>query len=327
MIPEFPSFKKIELSDKNEIEEFVSNFPPYSAFNFTNLFAWDIRNDRGISKLNGNLVILLTDYETSEPFLTFIGVNKCEETIAKLLYFANESKISPNLRFITEESIKDIKSSDIIITEDRDNFDYIFSPNELAKFQGIKFKKHRHLARKFEKDNPSVVFELKDLTDLSVPEIVSSVLHQWECQKKAQNKCVDLRFEEKALYRLLDNVQNNNLILSCISVRNRIIGFSIDELLPNHSVMSHFIKADSSFKGIYEFFNQKLAQHFVTLNIELWNWQQDLNINNLRETKLGYRPVSFLKRYTVCYSEIHNDSKKIKVEDTNLLIQQITNIK
>lgn len=299
MIPEFPNFKKLELSDKNEIEKFVSKFPPYSAFNFTNLFAWNIRDDRKISKLNGNLVVLFTDYETKEPFLSFLGTNKCKDTALELLYFADKSKISLKLRFITEESIKKLRSANLHIEEDRDNFDYLFSTLKLSKLQGIKFKKHRHLTTRFSKEYPNAVFQLENLNDLSTQEKIYHVLRQWENGKKIQNKTCDLRFEEKALYRLLKSVKSHKLILACIFLHKVMIGFSIDEILSNQNAMSHFIKANNSYRGIYEFLNKELAKYLESQDVKVWNWQQDLNITNLRKTKLGYRPIAFLKRYIV----------------------------
>lgn len=304
MIPEFPNFKKIELSDKKEIEGYVSKFPPYSTFNFTNLLMWDVKNNREVSKLNGNLVFLYSVFFAEKSFLSFLGENKCEDTALTLLSFANNNpKIYPELRFITEESAKQMQSANLRIKEDRNNFDYLFSPSKLAELQGIKFKELRRLARRFSEEYPDAVFQLKDLSDLSIQNKIHLMLRQWECRKKAQNKICDLKFEEKALSRLLENAKSHKLILSCIFLHDVMLGFSIDEVLPNQNAIAHFIKADNSFRGIYEFLNKELAQYLTTLDVLSWNWQQDLNIKSLRETKLGYRPIAFLKRYTVSTHE------------------------
>ena len=81
MIPTFPNFKKLEISDKKEVEEYTSNFPPYSDFNFTSLWAWDTNEKRMISKLNGNLVVQFTDYITCEPFFSFLDYSSHSNTI------------------------------------------------------------------------------------------------------------------------------------------------------------------------------------------------------------------------------------------------------
>ena len=306
MIPEFPNFKKIELSDKKEIEAYVSKFPPYSTFNFTNLWTWDVKNNREVSKLNGNLVFLYSVFFAEKSFLSFLGDNKCEDTALALLFFAkNNPNMYPELRFITEESAKQMQSANLYIKEDRDNFDYLFSPHKLAELQGIKFKEIRRIARKFSEKYPDAVFQLRDLSDLSIQNKIHLMLRQWEYRKKAQNKTCDLKFEEKALGRLLKNAKSHKLILSCVFLHDEMLGFSIDEVLPNGNAIAHFIKADNSFRGIYEFLNRELAQYLSTLNVMSWNWQQDLNIKNLRETKLGYRPIAFLKRYTVSLNDAH----------------------
>ena len=67
MIPQFPEFKSLELSDKKDIESFTKRFPPYSDFNFVSMWSWDIKEEIRISQLNGNLVVRFTDYLTGKP--------------------------------------------------------------------------------------------------------------------------------------------------------------------------------------------------------------------------------------------------------------------
>lgn len=74
MIPEFPQFKVLELSDKGDIEVFTKKFPPYSDFNFVSMWSWDIKGDMRISQLNDNLVVRFTDYLTGNPFFSFFGL-------------------------------------------------------------------------------------------------------------------------------------------------------------------------------------------------------------------------------------------------------------
>jgi len=321
MIPEFPQFKNLQLSDKEEIEKIASKFPPYSAFNFTNLWAWDVRGDRKLSKLNGNLVVLFTNYNTQEPYLSFLGINKCEDTTFKLLNFAEESKIFPKLCFITKETIQHLQSSSLHIEEDCDNSDYIFSPSRLAELCGSELKDQRHLARRFRRENPDAVFSFENLSDPSIQEKIHSVLRQWENRKKSQNKPFDLRFEEKALRRLLETADTHKLTLSCVHLHDAMLGFSIDEILPSQNVIAHFIKADNFYRGIYEFINKELAQHLVNCSATSWNWQQDLNIENLRKTKISYRPIALLKRYTVSLSPAVN-KKNITIKKRLLFWQK-----
>lgn len=302
MIPIFPAFKRISLDDELDIKFYTNKYKPYSSFNFTNVWAWNTKEKRMISKLNDNLVFYLTDYKTSEPFLSFLGTNDVEDTTRKLIEYAIESKISPTLRFLMKESVNEIKTSDIKIDEDVDSFDYIFSLSQLANPQGSKFKTKRHLANRFQVENPDAIFKICDLNDINVQKQIISVLRRWENNKKNDNKIYDLEHEEIAICRLLKTASKHKLILSCIYLHDVMLGFSIDEVLPDNYAIAHFIKADNSFKGIYEFFNEKISQHLLKQGVLLWNWQQDLNIEGLRQLKTSYHPVGFLKKYSVSFN-------------------------
>src|SRR3989338_2938897 len=56
MIPQFPQFKRVEITDREAVEAHTHKYEPYSDFNFTSLWAWDTNGERMISELNGNLV-------------------------------------------------------------------------------------------------------------------------------------------------------------------------------------------------------------------------------------------------------------------------------
>ena len=92
MIPEFPHFKRIELADRAQLETLLP-YTPYSDFVFTNLWCWNINNKRKISLLYGNLVVLMTDYITNRPHLSFYGHRKPVRTARTLLQYAQEHDI------------------------------------------------------------------------------------------------------------------------------------------------------------------------------------------------------------------------------------------
>ncbi len=321
MIPAFPEFKKISTDDREAVESYTRRYQPYSDFNFTNLWAWDTSGERMISELKGNFVVRFTDYKTCEHLLSFLGSNESESTARQLLHFAEASGVSPILRFITEESMQNLQNSNLYVEEDQDNFDYIFSVSELVALQGSKFKGKRHLAEGFLREYPDVLFESRELSDVFVQEQIISVLRRWEDKKKLDNKTYDLGHEKKALSRLLETANKHKLILSCIFLHDAMIGFSIDEIVPHQYAISHFFKADNSFKGISEFLNEKVAQYLVVHDVVLWNWQQDLGIEDLRRSKMSYRPVNFLKKYRVSFGpqKIKHGEEKNAIEHTSVV--------
>ena len=114
MIPQFPKFKKLELSDKKDVEEFTLKYPPYSDHNFAGTWSWDVKDEMQISKLNNNYVIRFINYITGEPFYTFLGETKVNETAKELLEFSIKEKIKPQLELIPEEVAQKLDTKSLI---------------------------------------------------------------------------------------------------------------------------------------------------------------------------------------------------------------------
>jgi hypothetical protein len=298
MIPKFPDFKIIEVDDRKAVESYTHRHLPYSDFNFTSLWAWDTSNERMISDLNGNLAVRFTDYKTNELFFSFLGANKPEQTASELIQFAKATNVSPVLRLIPEESAVGIKSA-FNAEEDRNNYDYVYSTSELAVLKGLKFKGMRHLSKRFLREYPDARFEISNLNDTDTQKHIIAVLRMWENEKKCDRKGYELEHEEAALNRLFQTASDHQLMVSSIFCGDDMICFSIDEILPNQYAIAHFLKAGNSFTGASDFINVKVAHHLESNDIAMWNWEQDLGLESLHRQKMSYRPVGFLKKYTL----------------------------
>jgi len=72
----------------------------------------------------------------------------------------------------------------------------------------------------------------------------------------------------------------------------------VAESLPDETLLIHFEKADPEYKGGYQAINQMFLDHikakFTTVNRE-----QDLDDEGLRQAKLSYHPVDFLRKFKV----------------------------
>src|SRR4051812_16029246 len=100
MIPKFPDFKRLEISDRADVEAITKQFPPSSDFNFTSMWCWDTHGEIRLSQLNGNLIVKFTDYLTGEPFFSFVGTNKVNETAEKLLELSKKEALVQKLKLV-----------------------------------------------------------------------------------------------------------------------------------------------------------------------------------------------------------------------------------
>jgi len=300
MIPEFPDFKNFELSDKEEVEKnFTNKFSPHSDFNFTSLWLWDIDGKMMLSQLNGNLVVFFQDYVSNNPFLSFIGNNLVEETAATLLEYSKKSHNVEYLKFVPEEIAKSLPSDKFVVTPDKDSYDYIYHIPDLANMNILRDNSFGKNIRKFVETHP----------DYAVKEYFIHTAPQEECEnlfgRWASNKNIENYFEinEFRAFKRLFQISADNIRIICLYMDKTLVGFTVYEMLPNNFVMSHFAKADKNYhKSINDILNWEEARNLTAKGMKHFNWEQDLGIPGLRQSKEKYNPCFFLEKFIIVFA-------------------------
>ncbi len=299
MNPIFPKFKSLELSDKNIIEAHTRNYPPYSDFDFSSLWAYNTRNLTEISWLNENLIIKHADYISGQPIFSFIGSNKLEETILTLMAFLRENCLPEELSVIPEDSIKDLlkhPNLSFLISEDLDQNDYIIPLKESSEASNINAHKLKAL-EKFKLNYPSHKLIAINLQDKETQSEIFRLFDYWASKRKRNNE--DSYIERNAVKRMLEISSLINISAFGLFIADKMIGYIIDEYLQTPYVIGHFIKADTEYTGVYELMNQKTAQFHYTKGYKYINIEQDLGIEGLRISKMQRNPAFFLKKYKI----------------------------
>lgn len=297
-IPEFPQFKELELADKTAVEKLTRKFKPYSDFNFSSLWAWSVKSKAQISKLNKNLVIILNDYVTNKPSLSFIGSNKVNETAKTLLKFSEDHrhKYNHSLKLIPEETGDLLSRNDFIISPDQNSFDYIYPIANLANMNNWPKSGCRKNIKQFTKKCSGYLVKVSNIQDINRDE------HLKMFQKWAENKDIQNFFdlnEYKAFKRFLD-LNDQNVKVVSLYTENTLIGFTVYEIQTNEYVLSHFAKADNKFhRGTNDILNWEEAKILDKLGFKYYNWEQDLGLPGLRKSKEKYKPSFLLKKFTV----------------------------
>lgn len=303
MLPQFPDFKKLEITDKLETEKITSQYPPYSDFNFISLWDYDIHKLAEISTLNNNLILKFTDYITNKPFYTFIGKYSPKETIDELLKLARKNNLENCLKLIPEDNIKnDIDSlrNYYQIDEDRDNFDYIYSIQDWAELSWSKFHTKRHESTHFISTYQNSKFTKLDLSNEKIQQQINNLFLVWSKQKKSSQ---DTENELNAIKNLFIAAKHYNYLALGVYIEENLIAFSVCELLPDKYAMSHFGKVDYSYKGLFSYLKHMTATELFNLDYKYLNLQQDMGIEGLRSSKEMWHPVGFLKKYIITPNE------------------------
>lgn len=300
MLPIFPNFKNLEITDKPDLEKITAQFPPYSDFNFVSLWSYNTLEDFQLSLLNGNLVLRMNDYITLEPFYTFIGIENVTETIRTLLQFSQDRIQRSELRVIPEIDLsKDAQRlhAEFDIFEDRDCFDYIYSLDLLVAAEGGQYKVLRNMLSKFVRTVSSYSLTLVDLQDENVQQQIIELIHVWGAAQGREKD--EIENELNGVKRLLDSSQYLNLICLCLYIEDHLKAFFISEKTHDEYAMAHFRKADPSFPGIFQFIDYENAKYMKLLGCKFLNYEQDLGIPNLVKSKQSLHPVKYLKKYKI----------------------------
>ena len=297
MIPQFPEFKKLELSDKADVELFTKDFPFYSDFSFVSMWSWDTKGEMRISQLHGNLVVKFTDYVTSEPFYSFIGTNSVSDTAALLIEVGKVLGQDSVLKLIPEETAKLLPVDEFEILEDRNNFDYIHSIKDWSGYAGGDFARKRNEVNALLAEHPTITAREIDLKESTVSESILHLFDIWIEGKVAEGKVYEEN-EKIAFTRLL---KTNLDSLNCVGLflDERLVGFCIYEMGPRGYVMGHSSKTDKNIHGSNAYLVQAMARIIESQGGLFFNYQQDLGVAGLRTAKERFRPVSFLKKYIV----------------------------
>lgn len=299
MIPQFPEFKKIELADLNEVEQITKQFPPYSDYNFISLWSWDTNGRVYISKLNGNLVVRFTDYLTCKPFYSFLGANSMTDTAQKLLCLSDEEGFEPVLKLLPEIAVKNIDVKNFRVIEDRDSYDYIYEISTFLLMDGPKFHHKRRQCKYFEKTYTHTVMEL-DITNPIIKDQIIDLCHDWVRVKIENVAAQHFQNEFLSILRYLMGVASKEHIAVGILVNNRLIAVSISENTCVEHNTCHFQKAlTDTYKGLNVFLVREVAKILAAKGIRYINWEQDMGIPGLRESKESFQPSMYLKKYSL----------------------------
>ena len=298
MLPQFPEFKDVDLSFQEIFNGFLSRHPlEASEYNFTNIFAFRQAYSFKVSLLYDNLIIL----RNSEPVSVFcpVGNSRIPEVFEQLFSYLRTRTKDPYLERVPESFVKKylMNNQHLIIQEERDHFDYVYHVKELAQLRGNKFHDKKNKINKFKS---IYKYQYQTLT----PDIIEECIEfedDW-CEKRDCGKFPGLEREQCAILEMLNNFSALNITGGIIRVDNRIVALTLGEKFLKDTMVIHIEKANADIPGLYQVINQEFLKHEAGDCIYV-NREQDLGVDGLRQSKMSYNPLMFVKKYKIKYNE------------------------
>jgi hypothetical protein len=194
----------------------------------------------------------------------------CEHQVEPMLAWAKDLCLSENLSYT--------------LYEVRDEFEYIYLTDELARLEGRDFKPKRNHVNHFLKH---YTWTEEPISRDNLPEVIS-YSQQWK-EEKAVDKTSRLLLEDIALQEALTHFEDLKLQGLLIRVGNDIVAFSLGCPLCADTFLVLFEEADRNINGAYAMINQRFAQT-VAANYRYLNRAEDCGVEGLRKAKLSYHP-------------------------------------
>ena len=180
------------------------------------------------------------------------------------------------------------------MAEERGHWDYLYTVADLIELKGNRYHKKKNLLNQF----------LKNYDYTYVPfgtELIEQAMGMQEdwCTWRDCESSEVLSAENKAIYRILKDWQQlEGTMGGAIIVADRMVAYTVADALTKDTVVIHFEKGDTQYKGVYQAINQMFLAHSVR-HFALVNREQDLNDEGLRKAKLSYHPVEFVAKYRI----------------------------
>lgn len=237
----------------------------------------------------------MSDYISGNQIWSILGDTNIDQSLNELL------NISQVISLVPETTVQNIEDKHLFnINEGRDNFDYIYKLSDLTKLEGKKYKKIRNKSNNFTAENGSRDLSItvkKNIDHLDSKKYID-IDRIWANHPVAEDKY--LNSDGRALEILLSNADKFDLLVIEIMVDGEIKAFSINEILNKKYAICHFEKVIKSYHAnLSSFFVTEVAKKIIETGCSLVNWEQDLGLEGLRQSKMSYNPTGFLKKYTI----------------------------
>lgn len=176
----------------------------------------------------------------------------------------------------------------------RDYSDYLYLASDLAEYKGKKYHGQKNHRNKFFKEYPDYEFLPFGKEDL--PAIYDFL----EEHKALAPRSKEELTEYACCRRLLDAMEELDLLTRMIKVNGKIVAFTVGEIL-NDTLIIHIEKALPVYSGVYPTICSLFASAYAD-KVTYINREDDAGDQGLRTSKMQYHPVEMLeKRLAICH--------------------------
>jgi hypothetical protein len=290
---------KLVLSDQKLFNRYLDQTDhELAAFSFANIYIWRTLYVIEWALIQKSLCIFFSDQVGCFMYLPPLAVEAQSQVIQEA--FAIMDKINKNkdisrIENLQQQDLADYRSLGYLVQEKYP--DYLCLRNELALLRGNKFKSQRAAYNYFIKhyDYDSEVLLLTDRAECL------SLFDSWIKERKGQSDddvyCGMLEDNRKVIRSALAHYKQLDLKGIVVRMRKEIKAFSFGYRLNDNTFCILYEITDLAIKGLAQFIFRQFSQELK--DYKYINIMDDSGLENLRKTKLAYKPARLIPAYIV----------------------------
>lgn len=292
-IPAFPEFRGVTLGDKPALEDFFERYPSeVSERTFGSIYIWRQYERRSeLSQLEGHL--MMSWYRERWGKVLFSPTGPEPASVIECLV-KGEAPSAPGFKgvfAIAEPVVSSLRQRGLDPMPLRDEWDYVYLVEDLAKLEGAKY---HGLRKEMGKATSQYRLEYEPMT----PE------HQKACLELEDAWC-DLKHctvdkfsaaEDNALKGAIENLDVLGFMGGVVLLDGKVQALTVGEMLNADTAVVHFEKANPEIRGLYQVINQRFCENALT-GFKFVNREQDVGEPGLRRAKEGYHPHHFVEKH------------------------------
>lgn len=287
-IPSYPDSRPLVMADKPLLDRIFADLQPrVSELTFAGLYLFRTAHDYHLTMVADSVVVLGKGYD---------GVSYCLPPLCGNIKNALGTLFNNNLiLYGADEQFSKtyFSSSNVIVSEERDSFDYLYLREELALLPGNRFHKKKNRINYFTNRHQYEVLRYSDRYCSGCQKLLSNWLLAFK-----DKSILSLDLEVAASSDALHYASELGLDGIVVTVDGMVTAFALGEKLNRDTAVCHFEKADPFKEGLSQLVNREFARLTFT-DCRYVNREQDLGEAGLRNAKLSYHPVDMIKKYRV----------------------------
>ena len=302
-----PTFHRVTFDDKAWIDECLASDPQELAnLSFATNYIWgDSSFNPEVARLNGCGVYRCRLADGTRYFTFPFGAGDKKGVVDALRESCRAEGVECLFAMLSESQAAQLQSfypGEYLLTDDRDNADYVYSVEDLATLAGSRYQPKRNHVRRFKSAAP---WSFEPLTAGNVGEC-DAILSAWIEEKAAEGFADEeaVRDEAKAIRLALADMERLGCFGGLLRREGRAVAFTLGERLTDTLAVAHFEKALVDVEGAYQTINQEFAKWLLAKGYKFVNREEDTGLPNLRKAKMSYHPCHLVNKYAARIDEV-----------------------